>query len=241
MFWEKVHKLIKVLTELGLFVLVWVIAGAVLFGVGTLAWDFIKPKHDEVKVEAKISDKADGNSKITLKIDQIERYGDVWVAHIQEPKDSYRVGYQASRSIDRNLLLTPDSSSDAHILFDSYKNKISQFRSLPADNKPKVFVVTYIKNFNDSIDDDDDDDDAKLSMMLVSKEGSKQKVIIEDADRVLKSELTDDSTLNVVYFKEGKLISSMYSINGFKTISSPAIFDLKDTSLKSSPLLMSKD
>jgi len=237
MFWEKAHKLMKVLTEFGLFVLVWVIAGSVVFGIGTIAWDFIKPKHDEVKVEAKISDKTDGTSEITLKIGQIERYGEVWVARIQEPKDSYRVDYQASRSIDRNLLLTPDNSSDAHILFDSYKNKISQFRSLPADNKPKVFVVTYIKNFNDSIDDDD----AKLSMMLVSKEGNKQKVIIEDAERVLKSEMTDDSTLNVVYFKEGKLISSMYSIQGFKTISSPAIFDLKDTSLKSSPLLMGKE
>lgn len=237
MFLEKAHRLMKVMTELGLFVLVWVIAGAVMFGIGTIAWDFIRPKHDEVKVEAKISDKTDGKSEITLKIDQIERYGDVWVAHIQEPKDSYRVDYHASRSIDRNLLLTPDNSSNAHILFDSYKNKITQFKSLPKDNDPKVFVCTYIKNYNDSVDEDN----AKLSLMLVSKHGDKQKAIIEDADRILKAEMADDSNLNVVYFKAGKLISSMYSIQSFRTLSSPAIFDLKDTSLKNSPLLMKQE
>lgn len=237
MFWEKLHRAIKVLTEFGLFLLVWVIAGAVIFGIGTMAWDFIKPKHDEVKVEAKISDKTDGKSEITLKIDQIEKSGSLWIAHIQEPKDSYRVDYHASKSIDRNLLLTPDKSSKAHILFDTYKNKISQFRSLPSFDNPKVFVCTYIQNYNDSVDDDN----AKISLMLVSKEGDKQKTIIEDAERVLKIELTDDSTVNVVYFKEGKLISSIYSIQGFKTISSPAIFDLKDTSLINSPLLMDKE
>jgi hypothetical protein len=237
MFWDKAHRLMKVMTELGLFVLVWVIAGAVIFGIGTMAWELIRSKHDEVKVEAKISDKADGNSEITLKIDQIEKYGDLWVAHIQEPKDSYRVDYHASRSIDRNLLLTPDNSSNAHILFDSYKNKITQFRSLPRDNNPKVLVCTYIKNYNDSVDEDN----AKLSLMLVSKDGEKQKAIIEDADRILKAEMTDDSNINVVYFKDGKLISSIYSIVGFKTLSAPAIFDLKDTSLKNSPLLMKQE
>jgi hypothetical protein len=237
MFWDKAHRLMKVMTELGLFVLVWVIAGAVLFGIGTMAWEFIRPKHDEVKVEAKISDKTDGKSEITLKIDQIEKFGSLWVAHIQEPKDSYRVGYRASKSIDRNLLLTPDNSSKAHILFDSYKNKISQFRALPEFNNPKVFVCTYIQNYNDSIDEDN----AKLSLMLVSKDGEKQKVIVENADRVLKAEMADDSNVNVVYFKEGKLISSMYSTQSFKTISSPAIFDLKDTSLKNSPLLMKQE
>jgi hypothetical protein len=237
MFLEKAHRLMKVMTELGLFVLVWVIAGAVMFGIGTIAWEFIRSKHDEVKVEAKISDKTDGNSEITLKINQIEKFGSLWVAHIQEPRDSYRVDYHADKSIDRNLLLTPDKSSKAHILFDSYKNKISQFRALPEFNNPKVFVCTYIQNYNDSIDEDN----AKLSLMLVSKDGDKQKVIVEGADRVLKAEMADESNLNVVYFKEGKLISSMYSIQGFKTLSSPAIFDLKDTSLKNSPLLMSKE
>lgn len=237
MFWDKAHRLMKVMTELGLFVLVWVIAGAVIFGIGTMAWEFIRPKHDEVKVEAKISDKADGNSEITLKIDQIEKYGNLWVAHIQEPKDSYSVDYHTSRSIDRNLLLTPDNSSKAHILFDSYKNKITQFRSLPRDNNPKVLICTYIKNYNDSIDEDS----AKSSLMLVSSDGEKQKAIIEDADRILKAEMTDDSNINVVYFKDGKLISSIYSIVGFRTLSSPAIFDLKDTSLKNSPLLMRQE
>ncbi len=237
MFLEKAHRLMKAMTELGLFVLVWVIAGAVMFGIGTIAWDFIRSKHDEVKVEAKISDKTDGKSEITLKIDQIEKFGSLWVAHIQEPKDSYRVDYHASKSIDRNLLLTPDNSSNAHILFDSYKNKISQFRALPEYNNPKVFICTYIQNFNDSIDEDN----AKLSLMLVSKDGEKQKVIVENADKVLKTEMADDSNLNVVYFKAGKLISSMYSIQTFKTLSSPAIFDLKDTSLKNSPLLMKQE
>jgi hypothetical protein len=237
MFLEKVHRLMKVMTELGLFVLVWVIAGAVMFGIGTIAWDFIRSKNDEVKVEAKISDKTDGKSELTLKINQIEKLGSLWVAHIQEPKDSYRVDYHASKSIDRNLLLTPDNSSKAHILFDSYKNKISQFRGLPDYNNPKVLICTYIQNYNDSIDDDN----AKLSLMLVSKDGAKQKVIVEGADRVLKAEMADESNVNFVYFKEGKLVSSMYSIKDFKSISSPAIFDLKDTSLKNSPLLMKQE
>ena len=237
MFWDKAHRLMKVMTELGLFVLVWVIAGSVVFGIGTIAWDFIKPKHDEVKIEAKISDKTDGNSEITLKIDRIEKYGDLWVAHIQEPRDSYRVDYHASKSIDRNLLLTSSKSDKSHILFDSYKNKISQFRALPDFDHPKIFLCTYIQNFNDSVDDDN----AKLSLMLINKAGDKQKVIIEEAERILKTELTDETTLNVVYFKGGKLISAMYSVEGFKNISSPAIFDLKDTSLKNSPLLMNHD
>lgn len=234
MFLDKAHRLMKVMTELGLFVLVWGIAGMIIFGIGAIAWDFIKPKHDEIMVEAKISDRKNGNSEITLKVDQIEKYGSLWVAHIQEPKDSYRGDYHASKSIDRNLLLTPDKSSKAHILFDNYKNKITLFRSLPELNNSKVFVCTYIQNYNDSVDEDN----AKLSLMLVSKEGDKQEVIVEGADRVLKTEMTDDSTVNVVYFRDGKLISSMYSISDFKTKSSPAIFDLKDTSLKNSPLLM---
>jgi hypothetical protein len=234
MFWEKAHRLMKVLTELGLFVLVSVIAGFAVLCLGIIAWDVIKPKNDEVKVQAKISDRKGGTSEITLQIDQIEKYGDLWVAHIKEPKDSYEVGYRSSKSIDRNLLLTSAKSSEAHILFDNYKNKISLFRSLPDIDHPKVFVVTYIKNTNDS----NDYDNAKLSLMLVNTKGNEQKEIIEDADRVLKADMTDDSTLNVVYFKEGKLISSIYSIKDFKTISLPAIFDLKDTSLKNSKLLM---
>ena len=234
MFWEKAHRLMKVLTEFGLFVLVWVIAGSAVFSLGRIAWDVIKPKNDEVKVQAKISDRKGGTSEITLQIDQIEKYGDLWVAHIKEPKDSYEVGYRSSKSIDRNLLLTSAKSSEAHILFDNYKNKISLFRSLPDIEHPKVFVVTYIKNTNDS----NDYDNAKLSLMLVNTKGNEQKEIIENADRVLKADMTDDSTLNVVYFKEGKLISSMYSIKDFKTKSLPAIFDLKDTSLKNSKLLM---
>lgn len=237
MFLEKAHRLMKVMTELGLFVLVWVIAGAVILGIGTMVWDFMKPKHDEVKVQAKISDKKDGNSEITLKIDQIERFGDLWVAHIQEPKDSYRVDYHASKSVDRNLLLTHAKSSNAHILFDSYKNKITQFKALPEFNNPKVFVCTYIKNYNDSLDEDT----AKLSLMMVSKDGEKQKAIVQDADKILKAEMTDESSLNVVYFKDGKLISSMHSIVGFKTIASPAVFDLKNTSLNNSPLLMKQE
>lgn len=234
MFWQKSHRLMRVLTEFGLFVLVWVIAGSVMYGLGTITWDFIKSKNDEVKFQTKISDKKDGTSEISLQITQIEKYGDLWVAHIKEPKDSYEGGYRSSKSIDRNLLLTSAKSSEAHILFDNYKNKISLFRSLPDIDHPKVFVVTYIKNTNDSIDFDK----AKLSLMLVNAEGNEKKGIIEDADRVLKADMTDDSTLNVVYFKEGKLISSMYSIKDFKTISLPAIFDLKDTSLKNSKLLM---
>jgi hypothetical protein len=70
---------------------------------------------------------------------------------------------------------------------------------------------------------------------------TKQKVIVEGADRVLKAEMADESNVNFVYFKEGKLISSLYSIQSFKTLSSPAIFDLKDTSLKNSPLLMKQE
>lgn len=237
MFWDKAHRLMKVLTEIGLFVLVWVIAGAVVFGIGTMAWEFIRPKHDEVKVEAKISDRKDGNSELTLKIGFIQKYDNLWVARIDEPIDSYRVDYHASKDITRNLLITPDKSNKAHILFDSYKNKITEINALPEMNNLKVFVCTYIKNYNDT----QDEDNAKLSLVLVSKNADKQKTIVEDADKVLKVEMKDDKAINVIYFKEGKLISAIYSLDGFKTISAPAIFDLKDTDLKDSKLLIGAD
>jgi hypothetical protein len=77
--------------------------------------------------------------------------------------------------------------------------------------------------------------------MLLSANGEKQKTILEGIDRVLKVEMNKSDAINVIYFKEGKLINANFSIKDFKSMSQPAIFDLKDTDLKNSKLLIDID
>ena len=232
---DKLHRLMKLLTEIGTFVLVWAIAGGLILGLGALLWDTFKPKHDEVKIEAKLSDKKDGKSEITLKIGSITKRGNLWIAEIDEPRDSYSRTYKSSAAITRNLIITPEKSDKARLLFDNYKNKIDSLEALPEYNteNPEVIVCKYIKNYNDSIDEES----AKESLMLIDPNGEKQKTIVENIDKVFKLDVVKDG-INVIYFKDGKLINAIYTVKDFKLISEPAIFDLKDTSLKNSPLIM---
>ena len=236
MFWNKLHRLMKVMTEIGLFVLVWVVAGSVALGIGMLAWDTFKPKPNEVKIEAKLSDKNNDKSEITLKIGSVAKRGHLWMAEIEEPRESYSVNYRSSSSITRNLLITPEKSDKAYLLFDNYKNKVEEVQTLPDfnDKDPKVIACTYIKNFNDSVAAET----AKVSLLLISSAADRQKTIIEDADKILKTDIVRDDAVNVIYFKRGKLFNAIYALKDFKPLSEPAIFDLKDTNLKNSKLIL---
>ncbi len=234
---SKFDRLIKFLDRIAITIILATIALSIIFVFGYGIYEHFKHRADEVKVEAKISDKSDGKSEITLKVGYVQKYGNLWVASIEEPKDSYSVGYGASGSITRNLLITPENSDKVHLLFDSYNNKFSSLRPFPDSDSPKVFLCSYIKNFNDSADENE----AKVSLMLLSADGEKQKTILEGIDRVLKVEMNKGDAINVIYFKEGKLISANFSIMDFKSASQPAIFDLKDTDLKNSKLLIGSD
>ena len=231
---SKFDRLIKFLDRIAITIILGTIALSIIFVFAYGIYDHFKHKADEVKIEAKISDKSDGKSEITLKVGYVQKYGNLWVANIEEPKDSYRVGYSSTGSITRNLLITPENSDKVHLLFDSYKNKFSSLRPFPDNDSPKVFLCTYIKNFNDSMNEDE----AKISLMLLSADGEREKTILEGIDRVLKVEMNKGDVINVIYFKEGKLINANYSIKDFKSTSQPAIFDLKDTDLKNSKLLI---
>jgi len=234
---EKFDKAIKILDRIAITIILGSIALSIVGLTIYAVYDHFRQKSDEVKIEAKISDKSDGKSEITLKVGNVQKYGNLWVANIEEPKDSYRVGYGSTGSTTRNLLITPENSDKVHLLFDSYKNKFSSLRPFPDNDSPKVFLCTYIKNFNDSVDEDE----AKISLMLLSADGQKQKTILEGIDRVLKVEMNKVNAIKVIYFKEGKLISANFSIEDFKSLSQPAIFDLKDTDLKNSKLLIGID
>lgn len=234
---SRFDRLIKFLDRIAITIILGTIALSIIFVFAYGIYDHFRHKADEVKIEAKISDKSEGKSEITLKVGDVQKYGNLWVAHIEEPKDSYRVGYGSSGSITRNLLITPENSDKMHLLFDSYKNKFSSLRPFPDNDSPKVFLCTYIRNFNDSANEDV----AKISLMLISADGEKQKTILEGIDRVIKVEMNKDDVINVIYFKEGKLINANFSIKDFKATSQPAIFDLKDTDLKNSKLLISSD
>lgn len=231
---SKFDRLIKFLDRIAITIILGTIALSIIFVFAYGIYDHFRHKADEVKIEAKISDKLDGKSEITLRVGDVQKYGNLWVSSIEEPKDSYRVGYGSSGSITRNLLITPENSDRMHLLFDSYKNKFSSLRPFPDNDSPKVFLCTYIKNFNDSVDENE----AKVSLMLLSAEGDKQKTILEAIDKVLKVEMNKSDVINVIYFKEGKLINANFSIKDFKATSQPAIFDLKDTNLKNSKLIL---
>jgi hypothetical protein len=231
---EKFDKAIKILDRIAITIILGSIALSIVGLTIYAVYDHFRQKPDEVKIEAKISDKSDGKSEITLKVGYVQKYGNLWVANIEEPKDSYRVGYGSTGSITRNLLITPENSDKVHLLFDNYKNKFSSLRPFPDNDSPKVFLCTYIKNFNDIVNEDE----AKISLMLLSADGDKQKTILEGIDKVLKAEMNKSDAINVIYFKEGKLISANFSIKDFKSTSQPAIFDLKDTDLKNSKLIL---
>ncbi len=121
------------------------------------------------------------------------------------------------------------------LLFNNYKNKIDSLESLPEYDTeiPKVIVCKYIKNYNDSLDEGK----SKISLMLIDPNAERQKTVVENVDKVLKLDTVKDG-INVIYFRNGKLVNAIYNIKDYSLISEPAIFDLKDTSLKNSKLLM---
>jgi hypothetical protein len=90
-----------------------------------------------------------------------------------------------------------------------------------------------VKNFKGG----DDEDSTKKSIMLISNDGEKKKTVAVDVDKILKIEKSNKNLLNVLYFKQGKLINARYSLNNFDIVSEPAIFDLKNTNLKNSNLI----
>lgn len=231
---ERLDRLFKFLDRIAITIILATLALSIILVFGYGIYDHFRHRANEVKIEAKISDQRDERSELTLKVGDVKKYGNLWVANIEEPKDSYGVDYGLAGSITRNLLITPENSDKVHLLFDSYKNKFSSLRPFPENESPKVFLCTYIKNFNDSMNEDA----AKLSLMLLTADGDKQKIILESVDRVLKVEINKSEAINVLYFKEGKLINANFSIKDFKLTSQPAIFDLKDTDLKNSKLLI---
>lgn len=230
---EKVNGGMKLANQIALFVILGTIALSIVWILGDAVWRSFKHKPDEITVKTAVSGKKDKKTEITLKVGSVEKYGNLWAAHIVEPRDSYSVTYRSSRSIIRNVLISSDKSDKVHLLFKNYKNKFDSFRSLPDNDNPKVIVCQYVRDF----DGEEDESNEKTSLMLLSPNAEKQKTVIDGIDRILKIELAETNTLNVIYFKQGKLINARYSIGDFKTISEPAVFDLKDTNLQASELI----
>ena len=102
------------------------------------------------------------------------------------------------------------------------------FYTLPDIDDAKTIVCSYVKNYTS----DTDDDEEKISLMMLKPDGTAQTTIVEDIDRLLKVEVGKDNQLHAIYFKNGKLINATYSIDNFKVINQPAIFDLKDSMLE---------
>jgi len=229
---EKVNGGMKLLNQIALFVILGTIALSIVWMLGDAIWNSFKHKPDEITVKTAVTDKTNKRTEITLKVGYVEKYGKLWAAHIVEPRDSYGVTYRSSRSITRNILITPEKSDKVHLLFKNYKNKFNSFRSLPDNDNPKVIVCQYVKDF----EGEEDESNEKTSLMLLSPDAEKQKTIIDGIDRILKIEMVESNVLNIIYFKQGKLINARYSINDFKTISEPAVFDLKNTDLEASKL-----
>jgi hypothetical protein len=229
---EKVNGGMKLLNQIALFVILGSAALFILWMLGNEIWTHFKQKPNEMTVKTAVIDKKNKKTEITLKVGYVEKYGKLWVAHIVEPRDSYSVTYRSSSSITRNVLITPEKSDKVHLLFKNYKNKFNLFRSLPDNDSPKVIVCQYVKDF----EGEDDENNEKTSVMLLSPDAEKQKTIIDGIDRILKIEMVESNVINVIYFKQGKLINARYSINNFKVISEPAVFDLKDTNLEASKL-----
>ena len=73
--------------------------------------------------------------------------------------------------------------------------------------------------------------------MLISPDGIKKRTVAVDVDKIMKIEKSNKNLLNVLYFKQGKLINARYSIDNLNVISEPAIFDLNNTNLKNSNLV----
>ena len=229
---SKFDALIKILDRIAITIILGTIALSIVFVFGYAIYDHFKHKSDEITVKATTVQK-DGNGKkeeLTLKIGSVDkiRTGNLYMADIEEKKDSYSVGYRAGNTVRRNILLISDKGDKTHLLFDNYTNKIKSFYTLPDIDETKTIVCSYVKNYNS----DTDEDNEKISLMMLKPDGTQQTTIIEDIDRILKLEVEKDNLLHVIYFKNGKLINATYSIDNFNVIKQPAVFDLKDSMLE---------
>ncbi len=234
---EKVNGGMKLLNQIALFVILGTIALSIVWMLGDAIWSSFKHKPDEITVKAEVTDKNQKVEKteITLRVGEIEKISssNLYIAKIEEPTDSYAITYRSSKSITRNVLMSAENSEKTRLLFDNYENKISKFETYPSYDKAEVIVCVYVKNFKTS----DDADDSKKSIMLISPDGIKKRTVAVDVDKIMKIEKSNKNSLNVLYFKQGKLINARYSIDNLNVISEPAIFDLKNTNLKNSNLV----
>lgn len=234
---EKVNGGMKLLNQIALFVILGTIALSIVWMLGSEIWSQFKSRPDEITVKTQVTDKNQKPEKteITLRVGEIEKISstNLYIAKIEEPIDSYAITYRSSKSITRNVLMSAENSDKTRLLFDNYENKINSFETYPSYDKAEVIVCVYAKNFKAS----DDADTSKKSIMLISPDCEKKKTVAVDVDKILKIEKSNKNSLNVMYFKQGKLINARYSIDGLNVISEPAIFDLKDTNLKNSNLV----
>ena len=229
---SKFDALVKVLDRIAITIILGTIALTIVFVFGYAVYDHFKHKADEITVKATTVEK-DGKGKkeeLILRIGSVDRVptGNFYTADIEEKKDSYSVGYRGGNTVRRNILLISDKGDKTHLLFDNYTNKIKSFYPLPNIETAKTIVCSYVKNYNS----DTDDDNEKISLMMLKLDGSQQTTIVEDIDRLLKVEIGKDNQFHAIYFKNGKLINATYSIENFKVINQPAIFDLKDSMLE---------
>jgi hypothetical protein len=234
---EKVNGGMKLLNQIALFVILGTIALSIVWMLGGEIWNHFKSKPDEITVKAEVTDKnkPPAKTEITLRVGEIEKISssNLYIAKIEEPTDSYAITYRSSKSITRNVLMSAENSDKTRLLFDNYENKISKFETYPSYDKAEIIVCVYVKNFKSS----DDEDSTKKSIMLISPDGIKKRTVAVDVDKIMKIEKSNKNSLNVLYFKQGKLINARYSIDNLNVISEPAIFDLKNTNLKNSNLV----
>ena len=234
---EKVNGGMKLLNQIALFVILGTIALSIVWMLGSEIWSHFKSKPDEITVKTEVTDKNQKPEKteITLRVGEIEKISstNLYIAKIEEPTDSYAITYRSSKSITRNVLMSAENSDKTRLLFDNYENKINTFQTYPSYDKAEVIVCVYVKNYKGS----DDEDSAKKSIMLISPDGEKKKTVAVDVDKIMKVEKSNKNSLNVLYFKQGKLINARYSISDLSIVSEPAIFDLKNTNLKNSNLV----
>ena len=209
---SKFDALIKILDRIAITIILATIALSIVFVFGFAIYDHFKHKSDEITVKTSTLEKGGKGKKedLTLKIGDVDRIisGNLYIARIEEKKDSYSVSYRAGDTILRNILLISDKGDKTHLLFDSYSNKIKTFHTLPEVDDAKAIVCSYVKNYNS----DKDEDDEKISLMMLKPDGTQQTTLVDDVDRVLKVEIGKDNQIHAIYFKNGQLINATYCL-----------------------------
>lgn len=234
---EKLNGGMQLANRIALFVILGTVALFIVWMLGSEVVTSFKRPADEITVQTEVKDKNQKSAKteITLRVGEIEKIipANLYIAKIEETTEAYSTLYRSSKSITRNILMTAENSDKTRLLFDNYNNKISSFRTYPNYEKTEVIVCVYVKDFKAN----GDEDYAKKSIMLINPNGEKKKTIIVNVDKILKVEKPNKDSLNVLYFKDGKLINARYSIKDFSVLTEPAIFDLKNTNLRSTNLV----